>query len=75
MKRTIYAQTERGLDPFLRVITTLRRKKFDIQDVGLTCDSDGARLIIVLNEHPEKNGDLAVGYLKQLYEIRDIQLV
>lgn len=75
MQRTIYAKTERGLDGFLKVMTTLRRKTFDVQDVGLSCDADGANLTIILNEHPDKSGDLAVGYLKQLYEVKDIVLV
>lgn len=75
MQRIIYAKTEGGLDGFLRVVTTLRRKTFDIQDVGLSCEASGANVTIVLNEHPDRSGDLAVGYLKQLYEVYDIQLV
>ncbi len=74
MQRTIYAKTERGLDGFLKVMTTLRRKTFDVQDVGLTCDGDGGLMTIVLNEHPERSGALAVGYLKQLYEVKEIVL-
>ena len=75
MQRIIYAKTESGLDGFLRVVTTLRRKTFDIQDVGLSSEPSGANVTIVLNEHPDRSGDLAVGYLKQLYEVYDIQLV
>lgn len=75
MKRTIYARTEGGLDGFLKVVTTLRRKTFDIQDVGLSCEGEGASLTIVLNEHPDRSGALAVGYLKQLYEVYDVTLV
>lgn len=74
MQRTIYAKTEKGLDAFLKIVTTLRRKTFDIQDVGLSCGEDEATLTIVINEHPNKGGDLAVGYLKQLYEVYDVRL-
>jgi acetolactate synthase regulatory subunit len=75
MQRTIYAKTEGGLDGFLKVITTLRRKTFDIQDVGMSYNADVASLTIVLNEHPDRSGDLAVGYMKQLYDVYDVVLV
>ena len=75
MQRTIYARTEKGMDGFLKVMTTLRRKTFDVQDAGLSCSPNGSSLTIILNEHPDRSGDLAVGYLKQLYEVYDVTVV
>lgn len=74
MQCIIYAKTERGLDGFLKVVTTLRRKTFDIQDVGMSSEESGSKLRIVLNEQPEKGGVQAVGYLNQIYDVYDVTM-
>lgn len=74
MQCVIYAKTERGLDGFLKVVTTLRRKTFDIQDVGMSNDLETSKLRIVLNEQPDKGGVQAVGYLNQIYDLYDVTL-
>ncbi len=74
MLRIIEARTDSGLEGLLRVITTLRRRTFDIVDVGMVSTSKEARLKIVICEKPDRSGLMAVDYIKQLYEIHDVHL-
>lgn len=74
MLSTIEAKTERGLEGLLRVISTLRRRTFDIVDVGMVSTQQDANLTIVIHEHPDRSGTMAVDYIKQLYEIRDVKI-
>lgn len=75
MLSIIHARTDNGLEGILRVVTTLRRKTFDIVDLGMTTEKEDACLRIVIKEHPEKNAQMALAYLNQIYELRDVSLV
>lgn len=75
MLRTIEATTDRGLEGMLRVITTLRRKTFEVVNVDLASEADSSQLRIVIQERPDRNCDMAVNYMKQIYEVREVNVL
>lgn len=75
MLRVIEAKADKGLESMLRVVTTLRKKTFDIVDLEMTSSSSESNFRIVLLEHPDRSGEMALGYLRQIYELREVNLV
>lgn len=75
MNRIIYAKTESGVDGFMKVMTTLRKKTFDIQDATMMTVSSQSDLRFVIREKADLTAEVAVGHLRQLHDIFDVQLV
>ncbi|HBF6540916.1 TPA: ACT domain-containing protein, partial [Clostridioides difficile] len=49
MENTVYAKLNQGIDSFLRVAMTLRRREVDIQSISMTVDNmnnSGIKLIV-----------------------------
>ena len=52
MENTVYAKLNQGIDSFLRVAMTLRRREVDIQSISMTVDNmnnSGIKLKVVNN--------------------------
>lgn len=75
MSRIIYAKTESGVDGFMKVMTTLRKKTYDIQDATMMTVQNESDLRFVIQEKPERSAETAVAFIKQMHDIYDVQLV
>lgn len=76
--QTIYARLEKGMDSFIRVSSTLRRKEFEITGMNLQAlPSQPGRHemhIHLQGTHPE-TADRAMRQLAKLIDVTGIQLI
>ena len=72
MENTVYAKLNQGLDSFLRVAMTLRRREVDIQSISMTVDNmNNSGIKLIVNE--EKTSlDSVLNHMKKLHDIREI---
>ncbi|MDX5610067.1 ACT domain-containing protein, partial [Clostridioides difficile] len=69
---TVYAKLNQGIDSFLRVAMTLRRREVDIQSISMTVDNmNNSGIKLIVNE--EKTSlDSVLNHMKKLHDIREI---
>ncbi|MDX5806174.1 ACT domain-containing protein [Clostridioides difficile] len=72
MENTVYAKLNQGIDSFLRVAMTLRRREVDIQSISMTVDNmNNSGIKLIVNE--EKTSlDSVLNHMKKLHNIREI---
>ena len=72
MENTVYAKLNQGIDSFLRVAVTLRRREVDIQSISMTVDNmNNSGIKLIVNE--EKTSlDSVLNHMKKLHDIREI---
>lgn len=72
MENTVYAKLNQGIDSFLRVAMTLRRREVDIQSISMTVDNmNNSGIKLIVNE--EKTSlDSVLNHIKKLHDIREI---
>lgn len=73
MDINLYANLNQGIDSFLRVATTLRRKEITIKSISMITDNyknTGMRLTI---DEEEASVQEVINYMKKLYDVRDIE--
>lgn len=72
MENTVYAKLNQGIDSFLRVAMTLRRREVDIQSISMTVDNmNNSGIKLIVNE--EKTSlDSVLNHMKKLHDIREI---
>ena len=77
MTKKLYVKTENGVDSLLKVVSTLRRKEFDIVDVLMqgSVDSDVSHLYITIDESNGLSSDVAVSHMEKLYGVSDIKMM
>ncbi|PBH72703.1 ACT domain-containing protein [Clostridioides difficile] len=70
MENTVYAKLNQGIDSFLRVAMTLRRREVDIQSISMTVDNmNNSGIKVIVNE--EKTSlDSVLNHMKKLHDIR-----
>ncbi|HBH0629477.1 ACT domain-containing protein, partial [Clostridioides difficile] len=68
----VYAKLNQGIDSFLRVAMTLRRREVDIQSISMTVDNmNNSGIKLIVNE--EKTSlDSVLNHMKKLHDIREI---
>ena len=74
MEKMVYAKLNQGIDSFLRVAMTLRRKEIDINFISMTTDtgeSKGIKLIIDENKTPV---DVVLNHIRKLHDVDDIRV-
>ncbi|EGT4830036.1 ACT domain-containing protein, partial [Clostridioides difficile] len=66
MENTVYAKLNQGIDSFLRVAMTLRRREVDIQSISMTVDNmNNSGIKLIVNE--EKTSlDSVLNHMKKL---------
>ncbi|EGT3862636.1 ACT domain-containing protein, partial [Clostridioides difficile] len=71
MENTVYAKLNQGIDSFLRVAMTLRRREVDIQSISMTVDNmNNSGIKLIVNE--EKTSlDSVLNHMKKLHDIRE----
>lgn len=72
MENNVYAKLNQGIDSFLRVAMTLRRREVDIQSISMTVDNmNNSGIKLIVNE--EKTSlDSVLNHMKKLHDIREI---
>ncbi|MCC0683195.1 ACT domain-containing protein [Clostridioides sp. ZZV15-6383] len=72
MENTVSAKLNQGIDSFLRVAMTLRRREVDIQSISMTVDNmNNSGIKLIVNE--EKTSlDSVLNHMKKLHDIREI---
>ncbi|HBG0487201.1 TPA: ACT domain-containing protein, partial [Clostridioides difficile] len=68
MENTVYAKLNQGIDSFLRVAMTLRRREVDIQSISMTVDNmNNSGIKLIVNE--EKTSlDSVLNHMKKLHD-------
>ena len=57
MKRNVYANLSQGMDSFLRVAMTLRRKELEVESMSMSTESSGmqlTRIVFKLLDRPSE---------------------
>lgn len=72
MKRNVYANLNQGMDSFLRVAMTLRRKELEIESMSMSNENSGMHLTI--NDETTSLEDV-INYMRKLHDISDLKVM
>ena len=72
MKRNVYANLSQGMDSFLRVAMTLRRKEFEVESMSMSTESSGMQLTI--NDEVTSLQDV-INYMRKLHDVYDLKVM
>ena len=71
MKRNVYANLSQGMDSFLRVAMTLRRKELSIEEISMNRELSG--MYLTINED-ETSLEEVVNHMRKLYDVTDLHV-
>ena len=71
MKRNVYANLSQGMDSFLRVAMTLRRKELEVESMSMSTESSGMQLTI--NDEITSLQDV-INYMRKLHDVYDLKV-
>ena len=72
MDRNLYASLNQGIDSFLRVAMTLRRKEIAVKAISMTTDKyDNTGMELIINEEVTSLQEV-INYMNKLYDVRNI---
>lgn len=75
MGRVLYADLNQGVDSFVRVAMTLRRKEIDIQSIRMITDSNyNTSVELVINEDTSSI-ETVLNYMNKLHDVENIEVV
>ena len=72
MKRNVYANLSQGMDSFLRVAMTLRRKELEVESMSMSTESSGMQLTI--NDEITSLQDVT-NYMRKLHDVYDLKVM
>jgi len=72
MKRNVYASLNQGMDSFLRVAMTLRRKELEVESMSMWAENCGMYLII--NDETTSLEDV-INYMRKLHDVSDLKVM
>ena len=72
MKRNVYAKLNQGMDSFLRVAMTLRRKELEVESMSMSTESSGMQLTI--NDEITSLQDV-INYMRKLHDVYDLKVM
>lgn len=72
MKRNVYANLNQGIDSFLRVAMTLRRKELEVESMNMSVENSGMQLTI--NDETTSLQDV-VNYMRKLHDVSDLKVM
>ena len=72
MKRNVYANLSQGMDSFLRVAMTLRRKELEVESMSMSTESSGMQLTI--NDEITSLQDV-INYMRKLQDVYDLKVM
>lgn len=71
METTLYANLKQGMDSFLRIAMTLRRRELKLKSLSMTNDNE---IILVLNED-ETPSRLVLNHMEKLCDVQNVRVV
>ena len=71
MKRNVYAKLNQGMDSFLSVAMTLRRKELSVEAISMNRENSG--MYLTINED-ETSLEEVVNHMRKLYDVTDLQV-
>lgn len=76
MKKKLTAKMENGIDMTLKVLSTLRRKEYDIEDFQMNSDplDENAFITITLRDDTMICMEKAMHQMEKIHGISDIQI-
>ena len=72
MRRNVYANLSQGMDSFLRVAMTLRRKELEVESMSMSTESSGMQLTI--NDEITSLQDV-INYMRKLHDVYDLKVM
>ena len=76
MENRVYARLDQGVDSFLRVATTLRRKEFNIKALNMVSSSeDSAVNMEVLIEEDSHSVNDVVNVILKLADVKEVRVL
>lgn len=72
MKRNVYANLNQGMDSFLRVAMTLRRKELEVESMSMSAENSGMQLTI--NDETTSLQDV-INYMRKLHDVSDLKVM
>ena len=72
MKRNVYANLSQGMDSFLRVAMTLRRKELEVESMSMSTESSGMQLTI--NDEITSLQDV-INFMRKLHDVFDLNVI
>ena len=72
MRRNVYAKLNQGMDSFLRVAMTLRRKELEVESMSMSTESSGMQLTI--NDEITSLQDV-INYMRKLHDVYDLKVM
>jgi len=76
MENRVYARLDQGVDSFLRVATTLRRKEFNIKALNMVSSSeDSAVNMEVLIEEGQHCVNDLVNVILKLADVKEVRIL
>lgn len=73
MSRTISFKVSKGMDSAVRVLTTLRRKQFEVKEFSMSLLDGNNSVFSITLEDEQRNGfDRAVLQMKKLVDVYDV---
>nr|WP_300094649.1 ACT domain-containing protein [Sedimentibacter sp.] len=73
MCRTISFKVSSGMDSAVRVLTTLRRKQFDVKGFSMeSIDANNSEFRIMLEDEKKQGFDRAMLHMKKFVDVYDV---
>lgn len=73
MCKKISFKVNNGMDSALRVLTTLRRKQFDVREFSMVqLDSNNSLFEVSIEDKQKENVDRAILQVKKLVDVYDV---
>ncbi len=73
MCRTISFKVSSGMDSAVRVLTTLRRKQFDVKGFSMeTIDANNSEFRVMLEDEKKQGFDRAMLHMKKFVDVYDV---
>lgn len=72
MKKSVYASLNQGIDSFLRVAMTLRRKELEVEAMSMLTENGVMHLTI--NDETTSLEDV-INYMRKLHDVSDLKVM
>lgn len=74
MEKIIYADLNQGIDSFLRVALTLRRKEISLNSIKMLKDENQNMTIELVFDDKYTSVEVIVNHLNKLYDVENIEI-
>ncbi len=74
MLSKIYASSEDGVHSLMRIVSTLKRKEFDVVGVNMASVDNQTEMCITLREHAKLNAEYAKYQLEKMIDLNNISI-